>query len=217
MWDEKAGRTITMRRKETSEDYRYFPEPDIPPIDITDLINSVRPPDIPTPRVIWREVDSWDIPKTKVPFITYSPDVYRRIKTFIDAGLSPKDATWLVTDVLKEIDISLEPSDAKWLMDLVQGGKLDKAVVPKLLRKSRDTGEDIKTVYEKHFRADIGEEDIRRVVKDVLKNHADVVEKYKSGKKGVFGFLMGQVMRVFRGKVPAQEVKRILEEELERA
>jgi len=214
MWDEKLGKTITMRRKETSDDYRYFPEPDIPPIDITDLISSVPSPQVSSLREIWLEVDSWDIPKTKVPFIVYSPVIYQKIKDLIGIGLTPKDATWLVTDVLKDMDVSLSPEDAKWLMGLVKDGKLDKSIVPKFLKKVHETGEEIKTVYDKYFRADVGEDDIRQVVREVLRKNPDVVEKYKSGKKGVFGFLMGQVMKVFRGKVPAQEVKRILEEEL---
>jgi len=222
MWDEKNGVTVLMRRKETSDDYRYFPEPDIPPFKLpTEILDIV--PNISNLHDLYREVESWNIDKKKVSFIVYSPDIYYVLKEMVDKGVPPKFAVSTYLDEIKgQLDrsgLKLTDDHKNWviyLYKLISSGKIDMSIAKKIIRKAISSGKDPKDIYEKEFKSSsFSEDDIRKVIKDVIENNYDAVQKYKQGKKSVFGFLMGQCMRAFGGKVPAATVKKILGEELD--
>jgi len=221
MWDEHQGKTIVMRRKETSDDYRYFPEPDIPPFRLPEDVLSVKP-EYESVHEIWKDVASWQIDDKKVSFIVYNPPIYESLKEIISKGVPPKVAISLYLDEIKgtleKNGRELTPEHATWVVfihDLLEKGKIDNSIAKRIIKKAISQNTTPEDVYKKEFSGpSLSEEDIRNTIREVLSENPHIVEKYKGGKKSVFGFLMGQCMKKFGGKVPASTIKKLLEEEL---
>ncbi|NOZ92946.1 MAG: Asp-tRNA(Asn)/Glu-tRNA(Gln) amidotransferase subunit GatB [Dictyoglomi bacterium] len=223
MWDEASGKTLVMRRKETSDDYRYFPEPDIPPFELEQEVIDIEP-EFDDLHKLYKEVNSWNIDEKKVGFIVYSPEIYKALKYLIEKGVPPKFAVSMYLDEIKgqleKSGLSLEDRHKDWVVylhKLISDGKIDNSIAKKIIRKAISQNKEPKEIYEAEFSGpSISEEDIRKTIRDILAKNPDIVQKYKDGKKSVFGFLMGQCMKAFGGKVPAATVKKLLGEELER-
>jgi aspartyl-tRNA(Asn)/glutamyl-tRNA(Gln) amidotransferase subunit B len=121
---------------------------------------------------------------------------------------------------LEKAGQQLQEKHKEWTLyiyKLIEEGKIDNSIAKKIIRKAISGDKEPKDIYEAEFSGPgISEDDIRSTIREVLANNPDIVQKYKDGKKSVFGFLMGQCMKAFGGKVPAATVKKLLGEELER-
>ena len=221
MWDEANGKTVLMRRKETSDDYRYFPEPDIPPFELEEDILLVEP-EYNNIHILYEQVQKWAVDEKKIAFIVYSPEIYKALNYIINKGVSPKFAVAMYLDEIKGLldknGLPLEDIHRDWVVyiyNLIEQNKIDNSIAKKILRKAIASSSSPQKIYEKEFMgSSVSEDEIRNIIKGVLEENPDVVQKYKEGKKSVVGFLMGQSMRALGGKVPAKIVKKILEEEL---
>ena len=226
-WDEARGITSPMRSKEEAEDYRYFPEPDLMPLELEEgWIEEIRSqlPELPRDRALrfqeeygLNEYDSGLMVSTKEMADFYEATV----KLFPE----PKEvANWLMVEVQRllrsseqEIQESkLLPENLAQLLKLVKDGTISGSVAKTVLEESFATGEEPKKIVEAKGLSQISDEgQLREIVASVVEANPKSVADYKTGKGKALGFLVGQVMKQTRGMANPQLTNKILKEYLE--
>jgi aspartyl-tRNA(Asn)/glutamyl-tRNA(Gln) amidotransferase subunit B len=214
-FDSNSGKTYVLRTKEEAKDYRYFPEPDLPPIEI-------------------EKDNEFNLDKIRAA-TAQLPQEAR--KTLLANGIGEKDAEVIVKNLVLGslfndcVNISREniPAVAKFIINqknligslsarqivdivaLQKQKNLSSNIVKAIIESVTKNGESVADAYGNLSKISV---DIDSVVNDVLLNNPDVVEKYKSGKKEVVGFLVGQVMKQCSGKANPNEAKQSIEKKL---
>jgi aspartyl-tRNA(Asn)/glutamyl-tRNA(Gln) amidotransferase subunit B len=227
LWDPAAGKTTVMRTKEEADDYRYFPEPDLPPL-VLDLawIEDVRRrlPELPEARRR-RFVTEYHLPDYDAGVLTQSmalADYFERVAAA--SGNAKGASNWVMgalTGKLNETRVPIEnatlaPESLAELIALVDKGTISGPIAKDVFEKMYTSGRRAAEIVEAEGLAKIDDSDtIDRIVRDVLAGHAATVAEYKAGKTKTFGFLVGQVMKATAGKAdPAKvnaSVRRVLE------
>ena len=222
LWDEENGITRPMRSKEESMDYRYFPEPDLPRVHISEnRLAAVEKemPEFSEDKVV-RFIAEYKIPEYDAGILSGEielADYYEKVtKTSGDAKLS---SNWVLTEVLrilKEKNISIEefsvsPENLGKLIVLIKNNtissKIAKEIFEVLLTEDRDPGE---TVKEKGLVQITDNNEIEKIVDTVLGENAQSIEDYKAGKDKAMGFLVGQAMKLSKGKANPKIVTDII-------
>ena len=225
-WDDARGETFSMREKETEDDYRYCPDPELMPIVIDDdWIEAVRA-DLPeaahdkyvrmTRDLGLSEADSRLITGSK----TLS-DIFDQTLAHFD---KPREvANWIITELLSigksenkgEDDIVIDPVKFAKIMALVDDKTINRGVGKKLLVKVLEEGVDPAAYVAEHGLGLVADTDvIARAVQEVLTANPRSVEEYKEGNQKVIGFFMGQIMRKMGGKADPEAVRAALTEQL---
>ena len=222
LWDEENGITRPMRSKEESMDYRYFPEPDLPRVHISEnrlAAVGKEMPEFSEDKVV-RFIAEYKIPEYDAGILSGEielADYYEKVtKTSGDAKLS---SNWVLTEVLrilKEKNISIEefsvsPENLGKLIVLIKNNtissKIAKEIFEVLLTEDRDPGEIVK---EKGLVQITDNNEIEKIVDTVLGENAQSIEDYKAGKDKAMGFLVGQAMKLSKGKANPKIVTDII-------
>ena len=223
-YDAERDETRSMRGKEEAHDYRYFPEPDLPPLQVSEATIAALRPTIPEHPVIWMERA---MRERELSF--YDAEVLvqdRAISEYFDAcvalGASPKAVSnWLVNDVFQILntrkcsvgEIGLPPDRLVELVRVVEKGEISKQggrdLLPRLLGNTRPIGEIIAEMGLVQISDDSF---LRKEAEAVFAEHAAVVQDLKSGKKNALNFLVGQVMRRTKGKANAAAVSAVIQQ-----
>ncbi len=227
LWDPAAGRTTVMRTKEEADDYRYFPEPDLPALRLdTAWLEQVRRelPELPEARRR-RFAAEYHIPEYDAGVLTQSMALADYFERVAAASRNPKGASnWVMGELTRKMkearvgiaDVPLTPEALGELIALVDAGTITgpvaKDVFETMYASGRAASEIVRT--EGLAKVDDGQA-IDRMVSEVLAGHAATVAEYRAGKTKTFGFLVGQVMKAAAGKAdPAkvnESVRRFLE------
>jgi len=226
LYNAETGETIGMRSKEHAHDYRYFPEPDLAPLRISEeWLGTVRErmPELPQARRK-RFVESYGLRDYDAEVLTLTREAGDYFEKVASVSGDPRAAAnWVMGDLAgllkeagKEIDES--PVSAENLGALVgmiaQGkisGKLAKEVFPKMFA----TGEAPQTIMDREGLAQISDEGaLGKIIDEVIAANPKQVEQYRGGKATVLGFLVGQVMKASRGQADPAAVNRMLKEKL---
>ncbi|OEF97188.1 aspartyl/glutamyl-tRNA amidotransferase subunit B [Desulfuribacillus alkaliarsenatis] len=225
-WDDSAGKTFTMRSKEEAHDYRYFPEPDLVKMEITDdWIERLRAeiPELPDKRKE-RYMADYGLSAYDASVITSS----REVAEFFDSTMEHcKDAksaaNWIQGELLGYLNannlelknISLQPENLGNMIGLIEKGtistKIAKTVFQEMLTSNKDPQEIVK---EKGLEQISDEGAILEIVKKAIADNPKSVEDYKAGKEQAVGFFVGQVMKATRGKANPQMVNKMIVEQL---
>ncbi|MCS7232568.1 MAG: Asp-tRNA(Asn)/Glu-tRNA(Gln) amidotransferase subunit GatB [Synergistetes bacterium] len=225
-WDDSRGITTSLRGKEEAHDYRYFPEPDLLPLTITDeLISEIRAtmPELPKARrERWKR--DYGLGDYEVSVLSSSKPLGDLFDTCVREIGRPKEVSnWLQVEFLRivdELNLRIEESVfvvpyLKEILELLDNGVINaqiaKSVFEEAVRLRRFPHEIVKS---KGLEQVSDESAIREAVKSVLAENQDAVHSYLSGKDKAFNFLLGQVMRVTKGKANPAVVRKVLEEEL---
>ncbi|WP_456402437.1 Asp-tRNA(Asn)/Glu-tRNA(Gln) amidotransferase subunit GatB [Persephonella sp.] len=225
LFDEKTGKTFTMRTKEEAHDYRYFPDPDLIPVRIKkDYIEEIRKslPELPDQKaeryVKELKLTEYDAEvlvadKDRALFFEKAVSVYSE---------NPKTiANWIINELLGKlneegIEISNSPVRPEHIAELVQlidKGDISSKIGKEVFEEIFKTGKSPKTIVEEKGLKQVTDEgEIRKIVEEVLNNHPAEVEKYKAGNQKLMGFFVGQVMKATRGKANPKLVNKILQE-----
>jgi aspartyl-tRNA(Asn)/glutamyl-tRNA(Gln) amidotransferase subunit B len=227
LWDAAAGVTVSMRSKEEAHDYRYFPEPDLPPVVIDELaIETIRAsmPELPDARRA-RFVAAYGLPEYDAGVLTQSRAAGDFFERTVAAGATPKAASnWMMGElarVLKErgADLSESPVSAErlaGLLALIEKGTISGAIAKGVLDKMVASDRSADEIVRAEALAQIDDESqIVGIIADVLGRHADAVAGYRAGKAATFGFLVGQVMKATAGKANPTRVNELLKRALE--
>ena len=231
-WDEEQGRTISGRSKEEAHDYRYFPEPDLVPVEPTaEMRERVRStmPELPAAQRA-RYMESWGIGAEDARILVEVPSlaVYaeRAVAALAAGSGSAKDVVnWVRQEVLaylNETGLSaggLSPEMLAELVGLGAAGTISRAQAKDVLAESLREEKWPRTIVEERGIAQVSDEGaIAEVIDRVLAANPGVADEYRAGddgaKKKKWGFLMGQVMRELKGKGNAQVINQILEQRL---
>lgn len=225
LYNVSTGETVGMRSKEHAHDYRYFPEPDLQPLRISDSwLESIRSamPELPS---IKRErfVENYGLREYDAQVLTATralSEYYERVASV--AGDPKMAANWVTGDLmgaLKARDIAEAPVTSENLGELVAligkgeiSGKLAKEIFAKML----ETGDTARAIMDREGLRQISDSGaLETIVDDVIANNTKQVEQYKSGKTAVLGYLVGQVMKVSKGQANPGAVNELLKAKLQ--
>ncbi len=224
LFDVDSGETRSMRGKEDSADYRYFPEPDLEPVILTDamLEEGKNIPELPDAKKE-RFINEHGLKAYDAAVITASVEMAKFFEEMLEAGASAKNAvTWLSVELqgrLKNgLSLATSPVDAIKLATLVKriddstiSGKAAKEVLDYVLEHETDVDETIERLGLKQM-SDEGA--IESLVDGILHANPDKVEQYKGGKEKLLGFFVGQVMKESKGSANPAKVNEILKKKL---
>ncbi|MBN2056607.1 Asp-tRNA(Asn)/Glu-tRNA(Gln) amidotransferase subunit GatB [bacterium] len=220
-FDPATGVTIGMRSKEAAHDYRYFPEPDLVPLVIDDSwTEMVRDslPELPA-RMKQRFAAQYGISEYDAAVLTSSLDLAAFFETAAALAAPKQVANWLMGDVtrlLKQESIDIEasrlaPEHLAQLVRLIDEGVISGSMAKDILEESFSTGTAPGEVVERRGLSQISDDTVlEEMVKNVLAAHPDKVSAYRSGRVGLYGFFMGQVMKQTKGKANPQLLDRIM-------
>jgi len=226
LYDPASGRTTVMRTKEEADDYRYFPEPDLPPL-VLDVawVEQIRRtlPELPGARRT-RFVAEYKLPEYDAGVLTQSMALADYFERVAAASGNPKAASnWVMGELTRKLNetrdpierVPLEADALGELIALVDKGTITGPIAKDVFEKMYGSGRRAADVVSAEGLAKIDDQDaIDKIVVDVLEGHAATVAEYRAGKIKTFGFLVGQVMKATAGKAdPArvnESVRRVL-------
>jgi aspartyl-tRNA(Asn)/glutamyl-tRNA(Gln) amidotransferase subunit B len=227
LYDPDRNETRSMRSKEDAHDYRYFPDPDLPPLVIRDAwIERVRAelPELPEPMKT-RFVDQYGLTPYEAAALTGSREIARYFEdTVVALGEAPKlAASWIMGELTAalnrdEIEISaakIAPDALARLLKRVQDDTISGKIAKEVFDAMWAGEDDADAIIEKKGLKQISDEGaIGKIVDDVLASNAAIIAEVKAGKEKAFNSLVGQVMKVSKGKANPSQVNAILKRKL---
>lgn len=223
-WDDTKEYSYAMRSKEDAQDYRYFPDPDLVPIIISDeWLEEIRnrQPELRDEKRI-RYKEEYDIPDYDIDIITNSKKLADIFEEAISLGVAPKKVSnWLMVETMRlmkeagmdadEISFSAKNLAAiiKMVDEKVINGTVAKEVFEKVFADDIDP---VKYVEENGLKTVNDEGALTKTIEEIVAANPKSVEDYRSGKEKAIGFLVGQTMKAMKGKADPGEVNRILKE-----
>ena len=226
LFDPDKGVTRSMRSKEDAHDYRYFPDPDLLPLVLTeDFVEECKAslPELPDAKRA-RYVDALGLAPYNADVITSDVETARWFEALLAAGAEAKAASnWLISDLFgalnrlgKDIGESpVSPAQGAELLKLVADGTLSGSLAKQVFEIMLETGDDpAKIVEEKGLKQTSDTGAIEAVIAEILDANADKVEQYKGGKEALFGFFVGQTMKAMAGKANPKVVNELLKKAL---
>lgn len=235
-WDENRGKTISQRSKEYANDYRYFPEPDIPPIktgkgtDFDPKLLAGRLPELPKDKRN-RFVAEYGVSEHDAYILTGNIDTanyFEKVTANISSAakndevkrsLGKLSSTLMVTGLLGKIsDVSepeIKPNDFAVLIEAIYNGEISVKIAKEVITEALEFGKTPKEIIElKGLKQVSDEEELSKIITQILAENKKQIEKYKSGNEKLFGFFVGQVMKVTNGQANPVIVNEILKKKL---
>jgi aspartyl-tRNA(Asn)/glutamyl-tRNA(Gln) amidotransferase subunit B len=227
-WDPERGDIVLMRRKEGADDYRYFPEPDLPPVILTEsYIEEIRKglPELPLQRER-RYISELEIP-ADLAFIIVSD---KKLADYFDRAVAAHSrprmiANWITIEFpgrLKELgqtlpDSDIPPEHIGKLVALIDNntitGRMAKEIADEMVASPGKSPDAIVSENPK-YQPLTDTSEIEKFVDEVLTNNPDTIASYRSGRDKAFAFLVGQVMKMSKGKASPQIVNTLLKEKI---
>ncbi len=226
-WDDNKEASHAMRSKEDAQDYRYFPDPDLVPVEISDAwIERVRAaqPEL-RPEKLERYKKEYDIPEYDAKIITET----KRMADLFEAtaaicGKPKKVSNWLMGETMRLLkenamdadDISFAPKHLAALINLVDAGTINGPVAKEVFEEIFKKDIDPEQYVEEHGLKAVNDEGaLRTTIEEIIENNPKSVEDYKAGKKKAMGFIVGQTMKAMKGKANPAMVNQIVKEILD--
>lgn len=225
-WDSRKGITVPMRSKEEANDYRYFPEPDLLPVIISEeYIQKIREtlPEMPEEkRKRFREL--YSLTDKEIGIIVGDKALSDYYEALTGCGINPRSAAnWLLGSMLKLLNkhgmepsqISLAPDSMSRLIKLIEEGRISITAGQEVFAEMFNTGKSAEEIINEKGLSQISDKsELIRIIESVLDGNPQSLSDYISGKAQASGFLMGQVMKATKGKANPQMAKKLLEEKL---
>ena len=225
-WNDDVGDSYSMRGKENAHDYRYFPEPDLLPVEFTDAdIEEFKRhlPELPSARR-QRFIEQYQVTAYDAQVLTQEKPCADYFEAAASRSQAPKlVANWIVGDLMRELsesghtfaDCPLPPENLAEMVDLIHkgtiNGKIGKTVFPEMFTTGKKAADIIK---EKGLVQVSDEGAILKFIEDAIAANPAQVQQYREGRKNVLQFFVGQVMKASRGKANPQTVQKLLAEKL---
>ena len=225
LFDTKRNETRSMRSKEDAHDYRYFPDPDLLPLEISqELIEKIKSdiPELPDEKKK-RFIDKFNLSPYEATILVSDIETSNFFEEVIKNSDVKLATNWITGELFavlneKNLEISQSPVSAKNLSKLINlikdgtiSGKIAKTVFEQMIDGDQDP---LIIVKEKGLKQESDPKAIEELINKVIKNNSDKVAEYKSGKDKLFGFFVGQAMKESKGKGNPQLINKILKEKL---
>ena len=212
LWEENGQRTISMRSKEGSSDYRYFPEPDLPPLEVTtEQLTAWKSelPELPAQKRL-RYEEEFDLGAYDARVLVEDRSVTEYFETVVRAGANPKlAANWVTQDIAAYLnnnklainEIALKPEKLAELINLIEKGTISGSIGKKLLPELLEKGGSPQKLVDKQGLTQISDPgELEKIIDQIIADHPSEVEKFRSGKTKLRGFFVGQVMKATSGR-----------------
>ncbi len=226
LWDSAAGVTRSMRSKEEAHDYRYFPEPDLPPILVSQpWIDEIKSnlPELPDEKR-HRFIEEHGLPEYDAELLTSEKAIADWYEKAVEAGGQPKTVSnWMMGDLMrllneenKSVDeLLFGPAQMVGMLKLIDdgtiSGKIAKTVFEEMYKTGKDAGDIVK---EKGLVQISDTSEIEKAVDEVLAKSTGEIERFKAGDEKLMGFFVGQVMKATKGKANPKMLNDLLRERL---
>jgi aspartyl-tRNA(Asn)/glutamyl-tRNA(Gln) amidotransferase subunit B len=227
LWDANRNESYAMRSKEEAHDYRYFPDPDLMPVIVSDEWKSEisnKMPELPEVRKE-RLVGKCSLPEYDAEILTQTKSIADYYEQVIETTTDYKSASnWIMTDVLKVIndekidikDFFIPPENLGELINLIKegtiSGKIAKDIFLLMLKENKKPSQ---IVIEKNLVQITDSSEIEKIIEKIFTNNFHQVKQYINGEDKVFGFFVGQIMRETKGKANPKVVNDLLKKKLE--
>ena len=221
-YDEATGKTLLMRVKEGSADYRYFPEPDLPWITIApEWVEAVKStiPEMPDSRRA-RYIKEFGLPAYDAMVLTLTKEMSDFFQATVAEGADPKQASnWLMGEVSAYLNSAkttlsgtqLTPHNLAQMIRLIESGTISSKIAKQLFKILVTEGGDADVIVQERGMAQISDPaQIQAIIDQVLAANQASVEDYRNGKDRAVGFLVGQIMKVSKGQANPQVVNQLL-------
>lgn len=225
-WNDDVGDSYTMRGKENAHDYRYFPEPDMLPVEFTeeDIEEFKRNlPELPAARRE-RFVRDYQITEYDAQVLTQEKPCAEYFEAAASKSKAPKlVANWIVGELMRELsesghsfaDCPLPPENLAAMVDLIQNGTINGKIGKTVFAEMFSTGKKPADIIKEKGLVQVSDEGaVLKFVEDVIAGNPAQVQQYHEGRKNVLQYLVGQVMKASRGKANPQTVQKLLAEKL---
>jgi len=226
LWDDSQGVTLSMRGKEEAHDYRYFPDPDLVTVDISDeWIEEVRRtlPELPLEKRE-RFIRDYGIPPYDAGVLTSSRALADYYEEAVRLSGKPKIVSnWVMGDLLRFLneekrdirECILKPSDLAEMIRLIEDGTISGKIAKEVFEDMYRTGRSPRTIVDEKGLVQITDESaLQKTIEEILRANPAQLEQYRSGKEKVFGYFVGQVMKVTKGKANPALVNELLKKML---
>ncbi|WP_409304042.1 Asp-tRNA(Asn)/Glu-tRNA(Gln) amidotransferase subunit GatB [Peribacillus sp. SCS-155] len=225
-FDEATGKTLLMRVKEGSEDYRYFPEPDLLSVFIDEEWKArmkAEIPELPDERK-QRYMEELGLPSYDAAVLTVTKETADFFESVVAAGADAKQASnWIMGELSaylnaegKELhDIALTAASLAGLIKLIENGTISSKIAKQVFKELVENGGDAEAIVKAKGLVQISDEGaLRKIVGEALDNNPQSVDDFKNGKEKAIGFLVGQIMKATKGQANPPLVNKILQEEI---
>ena len=219
-WNERAGKTMSMRSKADAPDYRFFPEPDLPPLQLDPAwvaLIQAGIPELPLER-LWRLEKEWSLSRYEATFLVNYPDFGELFTELMTLGYGSKMVINLLMGDYARLAREqghLEPEQIGGLLEIIEEGLIShnqgKDVLEELF-KSDKSAREIVALKGWEKLADLDQ--LGAIVQEVLASNGELVKRFENGETKLFGFFVGQVMRATNGKGDPELVNELLRKEL---
>ncbi len=226
LWDDAAGETRVMRIKENANDYRYFPEPDLPPVHVTDaMLAKVEKdlPELPDKKVV-RLLETYQIPEYNARLMAED----RELADYFERACAAHNnygsvSNWIMTELIRELnkdllpvrDCKIQAEDLGHLVRLIDTDVISGRIAKEVFEKMYQTGENPEKIVEESGLKQVSDEGaLQAAVDKVLGANQESVDSILAGKARAFGFLVGQVMKETKGKANPGKVNELLKQTL---
>jgi aspartyl-tRNA(Asn)/glutamyl-tRNA(Gln) amidotransferase subunit B len=226
LWNSEKGITESMRSKEEAHDYRYFPDPDLVPIEFeTSWVDDIRAsitelPDVKKERFI----NEWGIAEQDAELLASERSSAEWFEETVKLGADPKSAcNWIKGDFMKllneeniQIDESrIKPGDLVEMLKLIDKGTISGKIAKTVFEEMYKTGKKAGIIVEQKGLLQMSDESgIESIIDDILASNVDAVEKFRAGENKLMGFFVGQVMKETKGKANPRMVNELLRKKL---
>ncbi|MBF0344712.1 MAG: Asp-tRNA(Asn)/Glu-tRNA(Gln) amidotransferase subunit GatB [Nitrospirae bacterium] len=226
LWDPSAGVTQSMRSKEEAHDYRYFPEPDLVPIAVTDdFIEELKTSMPELPDVLkGRFVDVYNLPQYDADILTSDKQLAFFFEEAVRDGANPKAASnWIMGELMRLLnekaitieDVRVRPSDLVGLIRLIDDGTISVKIAKVVFEEMFNTGKPAQEVVKDKGLVQISDEGhLEQTIVDIIAKNPAEAGRYKAGETKLAGFFVGEVMKATKGKANPKLVNEILRKKL---
>ena len=225
LFDTKKNETRSMRSKEDAHDYRYFPDPDLLPLEISDeFISQIKDeiPELPDEKKK-RFIDKFNLSSYEANILVSDIDTSKYFEEVIKNSDVKLATNWITGELFavlneKNLEISESPvssNNLSKLINLIKDGTISGKIAKTIFEEMIDGDKDPQTIVDqKGLKQESDPKALEELINKVIKNNTSKVEEYKSGKEKLFGFFVGQVMKESKGKGNPQLINKILKEKL---
>ena len=226
LFDSNKGSTFSMRSKEEAHDYRYFPDPDLLPINIEEeYLNQIKStlPELPDARYE-RFVEQFSLPKSDAKIISSSRPLADYFEECIeDLNEYKTVSNWIINELLRELDdeddiskFKVSPKLLRGLILLIINKEINVKTAKEVFVEMVSSGKPASEIVEKKGLKQISDQsEIKRLIKDIIENNPKEVKRYREGEKKLLGYFVGQVMKVTKGKANPKIVNDLLKKFLD--
>ena len=224
LWNPDTGKTEPMRGKEDAHDYRYFPCPDLIPVEIDDAwIETVRAslPELPDQKR-QRFIDAFGLPEYDAVILTESKERADYFEATVAGYENPKKVSnWMMTELLRELkggeigDCRVQPEQLGSLLKMVEEGTISGKIAKSVFVEMLDSGKDPEQIVHEQNLVQVSDEsELLALVKEIIEANPSQADEFRGGKTKVMGFFIGQLMKRTKGKANPKLANKLFNQEL---